>query len=126
MENNITLETLFERMAAIDQKLSMAIDLLTEKKKAEKKAAEDAIKADNAALASIRRIPNALAARLLRMSTRQLQRVRRQYKFTWEAQGRDVFYHLPPILRAISKFNLNWSEAALEEIKKLNKKIPVL
>lgn len=71
-------------------------------------------------------LPNAMAARLLNMSTRQLQRVRRRYQLTWIERGREVFYHLQPLLKAIRRLNLKWSEATLDEIRKKYKRVPAV
>ena len=35
---------------------------------------------------------------------------------------REVFYHLAPIIKAISRLQLKWSEAVLEEIRNKYKK----
>lgn len=119
MEQTITLELLYQRSVTIEETLMLVLELLTkeEKKKKDLKEEKDEI-------SSIPPIPNSMAAKLLRMSTRQLQRVRRSYKLTWEERGREVYYHLVPILKAISRLQLKWSEAVLEEIKKSNKKVP--
>lgn len=119
MEQTITLELLYQRSVTIEETLMLVLELLTkdEKKKNDTKVEKDEI-------TSIPPIPNFVAARLLQMSTRQLQRVRRRYKLTWEERGREVYYHLVPILRAISRLQLKWNEAVLEDIKKSNKRVP--
>lgn len=119
MEQTITLEMLYQRTVTLEETLGLILDLLTkeERKKKEMRDTADEI-------TSIAPIPNYTAARLLKMSTRQLQRVRRKYKLTWEERGRQVFYHLVPIIKAIGRLQLQWSEAVLEEIKKSNKRIP--
>ena len=119
MEQNITLEMLYQRTVTLEETLGLILDLLTkeERKKKEMRDTADEI-------TSIAPIPNYTAARLLKISTRQLQRVRRKYKLTWEERGRQVYYHLVPIIKAIGRLQLNWSETVLEEIKKSNKKIP--
>lgn len=119
MEQQITLETLYQRTVTLEETLSLILSLLTkeERKKKEAKDEKDEI-------TSIPPIPNAMAARLLNMSTRQLQRVRRRYQLTWIERGREVFYNLAPLLKAIRRLNLKWSEATLEEIRKKYKKVP--
>lgn len=119
MEQQITLETLYQRTVTLEETLSLILNLLTkeERKKKEVKDEKDEI-------TSIPPIPNAMAARLLNMSTRQLQRVRRRYQLTWIERGREVFYNLAPLLKAIRRLNLKWSEATLEEIRKKYKKVP--
>ena len=121
MEQQITLETLYQRTVTLEETLSLILNLLTkeERKKKEAKDEKDEI-------TSIPPIPNAMAARLLNMSTRQLQRVRRRYQLTWIERGREVFYHLPPLLKAIRRLNLKWSEAVLEDIKSKYRKVPAL
>lgn len=99
--------------------MALILELLKaeEKKKKEmQEAAED--------ISAIPPIPNSLAAKLLRISTRQLQRKRREYKLTWIERGREVLYHLVPIIKAIHRLQLRWNENVLEEIKKSNHKIP--
>lgn len=110
---------LYQRTVTLEETLGLILDLLTkeERKKKEMRDTADEI-------TSIAPIPNYTAARLLKISTRQLQRVRRKYKLTWEERGRQVYYHLVPIIKAIGRLQLNWSEAVLEEIKKSNRKIP--
>lgn len=119
MENNITLEMLYQRTVTLEETLGLILDLLTKEDRKKKEMRDTADE-----ITSIAPIPNYTAARLLKMSTRQLQRVRRKYKLTWEERGRQVFYHLVPIIKAIGRLQLNWSEAVLEEIKKSNRKIP--
>lgn len=70
--------------------------------------------------------PTRWPPRLLNMSTRQLQRVRRRYQLTWIERGREVFYNLAPLLKAIRRLNLKWSETTLEEIRKKYKKVPAV
>lgn len=119
MEQTITLEMLYQRTVTLEETLGLILDLLTKEDRKKKEMRDTADE-----ITSIAPIPNYTAARLLKMSTRQLQRVRRKYKLTWEERGRQVFYHLVPIIKAIGRLQLNWSEAVLEEIKKSNKKIP--
>lgn len=119
MEQTITLELLYQRSVTIEETLMLVLELLTKEDKKKKDMREEKDE-----ITSIPPIPNSVAAKLLRMSTRQLQRVRRRYKLTWEERGREVYYHLVPILKAISRLQLKWSEAVLEEIKKSNKKVP--
>lgn len=119
MEQNITLEMLYQRTVTLEETLGLILDLLTKEDRKKKEMRDTADE-----ITSIAPIPNYTAARLLKMSTRQLQRVRRKYKLTWEERGRQVYYHLVPIIKAIGRLQLNWSEAVLEEIKKSNRKIP--
>lgn len=119
MEQTITLEMLYQRTVTVEETLGLILDLLTKEDKKKKELRDTADE-----ITSIAPIPNYTAARLLKMSTCQLQRVRRKYKLTWEERGRQVFYHLVPIIKAISRLQLKWSEAVLEEIKKSNRKIP--
>lgn len=121
MEQTITLELLYQRTVTLEETLGLILDLLTKEDRKKKEQRDE-----REEISSIAPIPNSLAARLLKMSTRQLQRVRRQYRLTWEERGREVYYHLVPILKAITRLNLKWSEAVLEEIKKSNRKIPTL
>lgn len=119
MEQTITLEMLYQRTVTLEETLGLILDLLTKEDRKKKEMRDTADE-----ITSIAPIPNYTAARLLKMSTRQLQRVRRKYKLSWEERGRQVFYHLVPIIKAIGRLQLNWSEAVLEEIKKSNRKIP--
>ena len=119
MEQTITLEMLYQRTVTLEETLGLILDLLTKEDRKKKEMRDTADE-----ITSIAPIPNYTAARLLKMSTRQLQRVRRKYKLTWEERGRQVYYHLVPIIKAIGRLQLNWSEAVLEEIKKSNRKIP--
>jgi hypothetical protein len=121
MEQTITLELLYKRTVTLEETLGLILDLLTKEDRKKKEQRDE-----REEISSIAPIPNSLAARLLKMSTRQLQRVRRQYRLTWEERGREVYYHLVPILKAITRLNLKWSETVLEEIKKANRKIPTL
>lgn len=121
MEQTITLELLYQRTITLEETLGLILDLLTKEDRKKKEQRDE-----REEITSIAPIPNSLAARLLKMSTRQLQRVRRQYRLTWEERGREVYYHLMPILKAITRLNLKWSEAVLEEIKKSNRKIPTV
>ena len=121
MEQQITLEMLYQRTVTLEETLSLILALLTKEDRKKKEAKEDKDE-----LSSIPPIPNAMAARLLHMSTRHLQRMRRRYQLTWIERGREVFYHLPPLLKAIRRLNLKWSEAVLEEIKNRYKKVPAL
>lgn len=121
MEQTITLELLYQRTITLEETLGLILDLLTKEDRKKKEQRDE-----REEITSIAPIPNSLAARLLKMSTRQLQRVRRQYRLTWEERGREVYYHLMPILKAITRLNLKWSEAVLEEIKKANRKIPTM
>ncbi len=121
MEQQITLEMLYQRTVTLEETLSLILDILTKEERKKKEAKEKEVD-----LSSIPPIPNAIAARLLQMSTRQLQRVRRRYQLKWEERGREVFYHLAPLLKAISRLNLKWNEAMLEEIKRRYKKVPSL
>lgn len=110
---------LYQRTVTLEETLSLILDILTKEERKKKEA-----KAEEVDLSSIPPIPNAIAARLLQMSTRQLQRVRRRYQLKWEERGREVFYYLAPLLKAISRLNLKWNEAMLEEIKRRYKKVP--
>ena len=121
MEQQITLEMLYQRTVTLEETLSLILAILTKEERKKKEAKEEKDK-----LSSIPPIPNAMAARLLHMSTRQLQRVRRRYQLTWIERGREVFYHLAPIIKAISRLQLKWSEAVLEEIRNKYKKVPAL
>lgn len=121
MEQTITLEYLYQRTVSMEETLQLILGILTKEEK--KKQSE---KEDKDELTGIPPIPNSLAAKLLRMSTRQLQRVRRRYKLTWIERGREVYYHIVPIVRAITNLQLKWNEAVLEEIKKSNRKFPRL
>lgn len=121
MEQTITLELLYQRTITLEETLGLILDLLTKEDRKKKEHRDE-----REEITSIAPIPNSLAARLLKISTRQLQRVRRQYRLTWEERGREVYYHLVPILKAITRLNLKWSEAVLEEIKKSNRKIPTV
>lgn len=121
MEQTITLEMLYQRTVTLEETLTLILNLLTKEDRKKKE-----LKEEKDELSSIPPIPNAMAARLLHMSTRQLQRVRRRYQLKWEERGREVFYHLVPLLKAISRLNLKWSETVLEEIKRRYKKVPAL
>lgn len=119
MEQNITLELVYQRQVSLEQTLNLILELLKteEKKKKEmQEAAED--------ISAIPPIPNSLAANLLKITTRQLQRKRREYKLTWIERGREVFYHIVPIIKAIHRLHLKWNESVLEDIKKSNHRIP--
>lgn len=119
MEQNITLELVYQRQVSLEQTLNLILELLKteEKKKKEmQEAAED--------ISAIPPIPNSLAAKLLKITTRQLQRKRREYKLTWIERGREVFYHIVPIIKAIHRLQLKWNESVLEDIKKSNHRIP--
>ena len=88
MEQNITLELVYQRQVSLEQTLNLILELLKteEKKKKEmQEAAED--------ISAIPPIPNSLAAKLLKITTRQLQRKRREYKLTWIERGREVYYN---------------------------------
>lgn len=121
MEQTITLEYLYQRTVSMEETLQLILGILMKEEK--KKQSE---KEDKEELTGIPPIPNSLAAKLLRMSTRQLQRVRRRYKLTWIERGREVYYHIVPIVKAITNLQLKWNEAVLEEIKKSNRKFPRL
>lgn len=121
MEQQITLETLYQRTVTLEETLSLILNLLTKEERKKKEARDEKDE-----ITSIPPIPNAMAARLLNMSTRQLQRVRRRYQLTWIERGREVFYNLAPLLKAIRRLNLKWSEATLEEIRKKYKKVPTV
>ncbi|ROT16634.1 hypothetical protein [Paramuribaculum intestinale] len=119
MEQNITLELVYQRQVSLEQTLNLILELLKteEKKKKEmQEAAED--------ISAIPPIPNSLAAKLLKITTRQLQRKRREYKLTWIERGREVYYHIVPIIKAIHRLQLKWNESVLEDIKKSNHRIP--
>lgn len=119
MEQNITLELVYQRQVSLEQTLNLILELLKteEKKKNEmQEAAED--------ISAIPPIPNSLAAKLLKITTRQLQRKRREYKLTWIERGREVYYHIVPIIKAIHRLQLKWNESVLEDIKKSNHRIP--
>ena len=121
MEQQITLEMLYQRTVTLEETLSLILSLLTKEERKKKEARDEKDE-----ITSIPPIPNAMAARLLNMSTRQLQRVRRRYQLTWIERGREVFYNLAPLLKAIRRLNLKWSEATLEEIRKKYKKVPAV
>lgn len=119
MEQNITLELVYQRQVSLEQTLNLILELLKteEKKKKEmQEAAED--------ISAIPPIPNSLAAKLLKITTRQLQHKRREYKLTWIERGREVYYHIVPIIKAIHRLQLKWNESVLEDIKKSNHRIP--
>jgi len=112
---------LYQRTVTLEETLSLILAILTKEERKKKEAKEEKDE-----LSSIPPIPNAMAARLLHMSTIQLQRVRRRYHLTWMERCREVFYHLAPIIKAISRLQLKWSEAVLEEIRNKYKKVPAL
>ncbi len=85
----ITLETLYQRTVTLEETLTLILELLTKEERKKKE-----LKSECDEISSIPPIPNSIAARLLKMSTRQLQRVRRKYRLTWEERGREVYYHL--------------------------------
>ncbi len=119
MEQNITLELVYQRQVSLEQTLNLILELLKtedKKKKEMQEAAED--------ISAIPPIPNSLAAKLLKITTRQLQRKRREYKLTWIERGREVYYHIVPIIKAIHRLQLKWNESVLEDIKKSNHRIP--
>lgn len=93
---------LYQRTVTLEETLTLILNLLTKEDRKKKESKEEKDE-----LSSIPPIPNAMAARLLHMSTRQLQRVRRRYQLKWEERGREVFYHLVPLLKAISRLNLD-------------------
>ncbi len=85
---------LYQRTVTLEETLSLILAIPhkggTKKKEAKEEKDE---------LSSIPPIPNAMAARLLHMSTRQLQRVRRRYQLTWIERGRRYSIILPPLSR---------------------------
>lgn len=121
MEQNITLEAIQKRLDLIEEKQTFIVKLLTKKEREEQKQQEEK---DN--LSAIPPIPNAKAAQLLKICTRQLQRKRRDWKLVWEERGREVYYHVAPLIKAIKKNHLRWSEEMLEQIIKSNKRLPDL
>ncbi len=119
MEQQITLETLHQRIDSLQELLMNVLDLLSKEKKKQSKENEER---DD--MMSMPPISNYDAAQLLLMSTRQLQRVRRKYKLIWEERGREVYYHLTPIIKAIRNFNLHWNQSVLEKLMSNYKKLP--
>ena len=121
MEQEITLESLYQRSVKLEETLTLILNLLTkeERKKKEQQDERDEVSA-------LPPIPTDLAARLLQITSRHLLRKRRQYKLPWEWRGRTVFYHIVPLIKAIQRLNLPWNEEILEEIKKSNRRIPAV
>ena len=111
MEQQITLETLLRKIDGLRELLTKALDLLSKEKTAGREERDD-----QEALRAMPPISNYDAARLLRISTRQLQRVRGKYRLVWEARGRGVFYSLPSIIRAIRAYNLDWNDSVLRSL----------
>ncbi len=66
------------------------------------------------------------AARILLISPRQLQRVRKKYKLKWMMFGRDSYYYLDTIVEAIVIFELPWDPIEFEKCKTRISKIPEL
>ena len=117
----ITLTMLHENQEAMKELLMELMEIVSgEKKKAKKLADSKEI------TLSIPPLPNAKAAALLKMSTRQLQRVRRQYRLKWERRGREIYYNLTSILDAIHRLDLQWDNAVFEKIQSAYLNRPVL
>ena len=66
------------------------------------------------------------ASRILLISPRHLQRVRKKYKLKWIMVGRDSYYYLDTLVEAITIYELPWDPAEFEKCKKRITKIPEL
>ncbi len=108
----ITLEYLSRKIESLQELTLSVLELLKTEKKNEKRRKEE-----KEELMEIPPISKTLAASLLLMSPRQLQRVRDRYKFKWVKHGKETHYFLLPILTAIGQFNLTWDPAVFEKIK---------
>lgn len=119
MDQQITLETIDRKIDSLQTLLIKLFDLLYGEKKRQSQEKED-----KDSLVSMPPISNTDAARLLLISTRQLQRVRRKYRLIWESRGRCVYYHISPIIKAIRAFNLQWSQSVLDSLIANHKRLP--
>ena len=63
---------------------------------------------------------------LLRISTRQLQRIRKQYNLKWLKRGREVLYFLGPLIEAINVYHLPWDPDVFDKIRTNYKNRPRL
>ncbi|MDE6499001.1 MAG: hypothetical protein K2L21_10120 [Muribaculaceae bacterium] len=119
MKQQITLETLLRKIDGLRELLTKALDLLSKEKTARREERDE-----QEALRKMPPISNADTARLLLISTRQLQRVRRKYRLTWEARGRSVYYHIAPVIKAIRAFNLPWNDSVLRSLISNYRRLP--
>lgn len=63
------------------------------------------------------RVRKQIAADILIISPRHLQRVRKRFKFTCVKIGRDTYYFLDEIVNAILEFDLPYNEKVFEKEK---------
>lgn len=119
MQQQVTLESLDRKLESLRVLLTRLLDTVSGENAGRRETKE---KRD--VVAEMPPIRNVEAADLLGMSTRQLQRVRRRYRLVWEIRGREVFYQLAPILRAIRRFNLCWNATVLDRLMDAHRSLP--
>lgn len=117
----ITLETLHDNQEALRELVSSVLTLLNKEKG---KIGRQKEEKDNQP--TMPPIPNSVAAALLRISTRQLQRIRKQYNLKWLKRGREVLYFLGPLIEAINVYHLPWDPVVFDKIRTNYKNRPCL
>lgn len=117
----ITLETLHDNQEALRELVSSVLTLLNKEKGKTGRQKEEK---DNQP--TMPPIPNSVAAALLRISTRQLQRIRKQYNLKWLKRGREVLYFLDPLIEAINVYHLPWDPDVFDKIRTNYKNRPRL
>lgn len=117
----ITLDMIFKELKMLGGRLDLFHELLKEKVSEERKEVEEA-----ELIKEIGTIPKSMAAALLGVSERHILRYKDRYNLPTVRIGREMHYYLVPIVRAIQKFKLPWSQKVYQTILDSKKMLPIL
>ena len=115
----ITLEMLHDNQEALRELVSSVLTILNKEKASRRKE-------EKQPPMELPPIPNTVAASLLMISTRQLQRIRKQYNLKWLKRGREVLYFIGPLIEAINVYHLQWNPDVFDKIRSNLKNRPRL
>lgn len=117
----ITLDTIYREIKMLHGRLDLFEEMLQERVTAEREYEDE-----SELIKEIGTITKYEAAELLGISDRHMLRYRDRYNFPTTRIGREMHYYLVPIIRAIQKYKLPWSERVYQKILASKKILPVI
>lgn len=116
MESN-EIMLLKEEVAQMRSDISRLLEQISKKETPPKKVKETPMPINP-------KVSKVEAAAILLISPRQLQRVRKRLNLKWRMEGRDSYYYLDTIVKAIHTFGLSWSQSEFDKIVSRLNRLP--
>lgn len=117
----ITLDTIYRELKMLGGRLDLLGEMLSEKITKEREYTDEA-----ELIREIGTVTKSDAASILGISERHILRYKDRYSLPTTRVGREVHYYRVPIVRAIQKHKLPWSEKAYQRVLASKKMLPVI